>query len=454
MDLRSRLRRTAVKRPAVLLAVLPGATELRLEVESELRRRGWDIADAPATANVLLVCGSPFADADRQLDAVQRTMPHSAVRVVVSRPGHAAQALDAGLARLQTGVAAQFDATSGHGDAGDVADQSPPGGGSAPAGHEHEHEHEHEHKDKDKDKHEHGHKHAGHHPPGQPDIEEEGHTEHNAHGGHDHAHMMSMVAGLPMADRADDRDGLRLDQLRLPIGPLLTDWPTGLILHCALQGDIVQEVRVDRLPSPPDSTSFWNEPWLRASRGEPVTLGTGARRSCAAHLDSLGRLLALAGWADPAARLRRLRDEVLAGAPAAHCRERLQALVGRIQRSRTLRWSLAGLGRLPAERARQWGVTGPALVADGDVHDRLLVWLGEADRAARDFDDVRLMQAGQLMGPRGTVGGTGHPSQALLDVLPELLTGVEFTCARLVVSSLDPDLDEPVAVPVMGGAHV
>ncbi|WP_329026989.1 hypothetical protein [Streptomyces sp. NBC_00690] len=438
MDLRSRLRRTAVKRPVVLLAVLPGATELRLEAESELRRRGWDIADAPATANVLLVCGSSFADADPQLDIVQRTMPHPAVRVVVSRPGHAAQALDAGLARLRTGVAAQFDAPSEHGGEDEAADQSPPVDRSARAEHGHEDEHGHE----------------GHHPPGQPETEEEGHTELSAHGGHHHAHMMSTVAGLPMADRADDRDGLRLDQLRLPIGPLLTDWPTGLILHCALQGDIVQEVRVDRLPAPPDSTSFWNEPWLRASRGEPVTLGAGARRRCAAHLDSLGRLLALAGWADPAARLRRLRDEVLAGAPAAHISERLQALAGRIQRSRTLRWSLAGLGRLSAERARQWGVTGPALAADGDVHDRLLVWLREADRAARDFDDVRLMQVERLMGPRGAVEGTGHPSQALLDVLPELLTGVEFTCARLVVASLDPDLDEPVVVPVMGGAHV
>ncbi|MEU5402235.1 hypothetical protein ABZ348_23400 [Streptomyces sp. NPDC005963] len=437
MDLRDRLWRTAVKVPVVLVAALPGATEVRLEAEAELRRRGWPSADAPAGANLLVVCGNPFPDRDRQLDTVQRNMPQPAVRVVVPRPGDTPQALDAGLARLRAsgnvpsggeprhGDGGGHGSPSGHRGAGDAASEGPSDSGSTPAAHDHSPHHDGE------------------------------HTEHDAHGGHadHHAHAMSTVAGLPMADRADDRDGLRLDQLHLPIGPMLADWPAGLILRCALQGDIVQEVHVDRLPPPPGTTSFWNEPWLRASHGEPVTLGIGSRRRCAAHLDSLGRLLAVAGWADPAVRLRRLRDDVLAGAPGVPCGERLRALARRIQRSRTLHWSLTGLGRLPAERARPWGVTGPALVADGDVHDRLLVWLREAERATRDFDDVRLMEAGQSMGPRGAVGGAGLPSQALLDVLPGLLTGAEFGGARLVVASLDPDLDEPVAVSAAEGAH-
>ena len=48
---------------------------------------------------------------------------------------------------------------------------------------------------------------------------------------------------------------------------------------------------------------------------------------------------------------------------------------------------------------------------------------------------------------------TERVTQALLDVLPELLTGAEFGAARLIVASLDPDLDEPVAVPAGSGAH-
>ena len=38
-----------------------------------------------------------------------------------------------------------------------------------------------------------------------------------------------------MADRGDDRDGLRLDQLHLPLGPVLPDWPAGLVLRVITQ---------------------------------------------------------------------------------------------------------------------------------------------------------------------------------------------------------------------------
>lgn len=266
-------------------------------------------------------------------------------------------------------------------------------------------------------------------------------------------HAMSAVAGLPMADRADDRDGLRLDQLHVPLGPALAEWPAGLILRCTLQGDVVQHVNVDHLPAPSHSMPFWNEPWLRAARGEHVMQGTAARRRCAAHLDSLGRLLAVTGWADPAVRFRRLRDDVLAGTPSQRCGGEIRALVRRVGRSRTLRWSLVGLGTLSAARAEGLGVTGPALVADGDVYDRLRVWLREADRSVQDFDNVGPLPARHLVGPRGAAGGTSPPSQALLDVLPELLTGAEFGCARIIVASLDPDMDELSAVPATGGTH-
>ncbi|MFE4367623.1 hypothetical protein ACFRMN_05080 [Streptomyces sp. NPDC056835] len=403
MDLRGALRRTAMRRPAVFLGTWPGATGIRLGVEAELRRRGWPVMASPAAADALVVCAAPVPAHARWLDDLARAMPRPACRITVTEPGHAARSLD----EVRERVTAQLDTRT-----------TPRPTGHEPTGPE------------------------GHESPEGPESPE----------GHD-THAMSEVAGLPLAERADDRDGLRLDRLHVPLGPALADWPAGLILRCALQGDVVQHAEVEHLPGPPDRTPFWAAPWLRAARGEHITRGTAARRRCAAHLDSLGRLLSVVGWADSAARSRRLRDEVLGGPPSARTTAELQRLAARVGRSRTLRWLLTGLGPLPAAHARERGVTGPALAADGDAHARLHLWLTEISRAVRDFDDTRPLAPGDMRGPRGTLDGDLPPSRALLDVLPELLTGAEFGCARAIVASLDPDIDELAPAPVAGTAH-
>nr|WP_306663498.1 hypothetical protein [Streptomyces sabulosicollis] len=261
------------------------------------------------------------------------------------------------------------------------------------------------------------------------------------------------VAGLPMAERADDRDELRLDRLHVPLGPALNDWPCGLILRVSLQGDLVQRADVEYVRvSTSQGGPFWDEPWLRAARGDHVTRGSAARRRCGAHLDSLGRFLAVIGWEDAAARSRRLRDDVLAGKPTDRLRAEALKLVRRVGRSRTLRWLVAGLGPLPAVRAHGLGVSGPALAADGDAYDRVRVWLEEVRRAVDGFGDTRPLEPDDLMGPRGAVDAVRPPSHALLDALPELLRGVEFASTRVIVASLDPDIDELVAVPAQGAA--
>ncbi|MFE1288851.1 hypothetical protein [Streptomyces sp. NPDC058751] len=272
--------------------------------------------------------------------------------------------------------------------------------------------------------------------------------------GHD-MHAMGEVAGLPMAERADDRDELRLDRLHVPFGPALADWPAGLILRLTLQGDVVQGVEVDHLSVPPGHRlPFWDEPWLRAARGEEVTRGSAARRRCAAHLDSVGRLLAVVGRGDAAARCRRSRDELLSGASHEAIGGDLRGTLRRVGRSRSLRWSIAGLGALPEGRARAAGVSGPALAADGDAYERLLMWMNEVERGLEELDDVRLLARDDLTGPRGRLDGPRPPSRALLDVLPELLTGAEFACARIVLASLDPDIEELDLAPVSGAARV
>ncbi|WP_325176312.1 hypothetical protein [Streptomyces liliifuscus] len=412
--------RAAVSRPSVLLAVSPGATRQRLAVEAELARRGWPCVSGPAEADLLVVVGdlgSEGEESDGVVAGLWRGIPAPKARVWITDPERVVDALDGGLADLQRG--------------------------------EHESHHAH-------DEHEEHHEHHEHQQNGDTDprADHSGHDMHSGHHGHAGHDMGGLVEGLPMADRADDRDGLRLDVLHVPLGPVLADWPAGLILRLALQGDVVQEVTVEPVAAPPSPRPpFWDEPWLRATAGEHVSRGDAARRLCAAHLDSLGRFFAVTGWDDMAARTRYVRDRALAGAAAAELTPLVRPLIRRAQRSRTLRWLTTGLGTLPAEQARQRGVTGPALVADGDAYSRMLVWLDAVGRSAAACDAAEALDAAEIVGPRGRLDTPVPPSRALLDSLPRLLEGTEFACARVIVASLDPDLDELTHVPAPGTVH-
>lgn len=429
MDLRTRLTRVAMARPAVLLVTSPGATRERLAVEAELERRDWPQAAGPASADLVVFAGMPLpVRGDDWVERVWQSVPAPRARVTVTDAEHAVHALDHGHATLlkpdaqhaghqghmnHQGHGTEHEHDSGHGEHG---------GHEAHGGHEEQGDHG---------------GHEGHHP-------DDEHTAHQAHGHMDHGgmdhgamghggheHHMGAVAGLPMAERADDRDGLRLDRLHVPLGPALPDWPAGLVLRLELQGDVVQRAEVDPVPTPSASgPAFWNEPWLRAMAGEPVAVGEAARRQCAAHLDSLGRLLGVAGWSNAAEKARDARDNLLGGAGRDELVPRIRPLMRRLRRSWTLRWLLAGVGVQ---------VQGPI---GGDAHSRLIEWLDAIEHALDGVDDRERLPAHPLRGPRGRVDTETPPSQSLLDALPELLEGAEFACARLIVASLDPDLDE------------
>ncbi|MEO3843701.1 hypothetical protein [Streptomyces sp. B22F1] len=450
MGLREALRRTGTRHPAVLLAVHPGGTETRLAVEAGLRRRGWPVAASPAAASGLLVVGAGGAGAGEWTDALWRQIPYPKSRSTVTGAEGVETALDGLLRTLAAPAGGSGGGVAGEVGPGEGAAGRRPGAGHAahqdhgthegPRGGEDNRGHGGEPGHEGHTGHESADGHDAHEPPG-------GHGAHDAHAAHlGHA---GPVAGLPMAERADDRDGLRLDRLHLPLGPGLADWPAGLVLDVALQGDVVQHAGVRTATRAAEELPYWDEPWLRAARGEDVVRGAAHRRCCAAHLDSIARLLAVSGWPDPAARARRLRDAVLDGVPARVWSAGLERLGRRVRRSRVLRASTAGLGALPAARARRSGVTGPALAADGDAYDRLLTWLDEAARHAAGVDDDRPLARYGQDGPRGRLDGPRPPSRALLDVLPDLLRGAEFTSARVIVASLDPDLDE-LAVAVRG----
>lgn len=227
----------------------------------------------------------------------------------------------------------------------------------------------------------------------------------------------------PMADRGEDRDGLKLDDLHVPLGPVLPAWPSGLIVHVTMQGDVITEARVEAVRT--ESGSFWAEPWRRAVDGETVTTAEAARRGMAAQLDGLGRFLTVAGWDEAAVTACRLRDETLAGGEPAW----LRRFCRRVTRSATLRWLTVGLGE----------------DGTGDVTTRYRTWCAAIPRLADLLDDRSRLDPAVLGPPR-------EPAARTLAALPRLLTGTELAGARLIVASLAPDLDElPVRAEVPHG---
>lgn len=475
MDLTAGWRRFALARPHLLLVQAPGGTVARLAVERLAREWGWPVVDTPADADLLVAFGGGGVPLDEVLDRLWAAIP--APRWLVRLPPETspeeagaalATAREAMLqrpdgnhhptpARTAQGVEAnhatghdQMSGAAGHGDDEAMGDD-------------------------------------GHEMPG--DSQAMRGDERAMHGGghdmHDmdamHGEGMGLPGGLPMAHRAADRDGLQLDVLHVPLGPALSDWPAGLRLRLAMQGDVAQRVELDPLPAGElRSPAFWDRPWLASLAGGPVSVAAAERRRAAAHLDSLARLLRLAGLAGHARRCRRLRDQLLEGVRIEPIQRAFVPVAARLRRSRLLRWSLDGLGVVDADAARRLGVTGPALRAagagddlrrgdpaypdfqpvvggPGDVTARLLQWVAEVEvslamAATRASGTLRPVDGGHE-GPRGVLGADRGPSAGLLGTLPELLSGLELAAVRLVVASLDPDLEELEAWRQVAVAH-
>ncbi|MEU0880430.1 hypothetical protein ABZ345_17650 [Lentzea sp. NPDC005914] len=291
MDLTAWLLRRTPVRPLVVTA--PGGTWARLAVERWSREHGWRAAHSPAEANLLVIAGPAASALSAHLDLTWNSMPAPRARARVQDPSDAAEALTAAMTAL-------CDPDLQRGDASQAVRS-----GRLPQG-------------------------SGEHSPSMSSC---------GSGMHDHGgHMtdMTMPGDVPMADRGGDRDGLKLDQLHVPLGPVLPDWPPGLVVHTTLQGDVIQHAHVELLG---DDHSDIPLPMLAHS------------------LDNATRLLSVAGWPDMAVRAQRLRDEVLAGGRPVE----LVRWAARIRRSRMLRWLLSGVGATD----------------HGDALTRLYGWLNE-----------------------------------------------------------------------------
>ena len=230
--------------------------------------------------------------------------------------------------------------------------------------------------------------HAGHDMGGDP------HAGHDMggdpHAGHDMGGM-AMPAGLGMADRAPDRDGLKLDVLTVPWGPVLPWWPEGLVVTTVLQGDVVQDVTVERLG---------DDAARRAAWGAVLAHLDAATAGAVVRLDAMVRLLGVAGWEGARLRCQRLRDALLLGQSV----PQLPRFVRQVSRSRALARMTAGI----------------ATTGDQDLTRRYRRWLAEAAAAVRD----------------GVPPPPADEPHAV-HLLPQLLIGTEVAGMRLVVAGLD-----------------
>ncbi|MCZ2826363.1 MULTISPECIES: hypothetical protein [unclassified Modestobacter] len=378
MDLRS----LAARRTAVLAVEVPGWGRTRCALEQHVRTRGWRLADSPADADLLVVCGRPGARLTAAVEHVWGQLPGPRARAEVTTAEAVPAALDRATAELADGAAQRRDADGrpAEPDPGTTATATgDDGDGDGDMDMDMD-------MDMDDD--------SGDMDHGDMDHGDMDHGDMD-HGDMDHGDMdmdMPMPGGIGLAggggdDQLADPDSLDLDVLHVPLGPVLPHWPAGLLLHTTLQGDLVVAARAEVL-LPADG-----------SPTDPPVHGTAAGR-----WDAVATLLALAGWDDAAVRAARVRDELLAGGQPPEA----DRLARRITRSRLLRWSLRGLGRLP----------------EGDAHDRLRHWLA----------------------------GTEQRRSTELSAVADLVTGLDLASARLVVASLDLDTADRVTVPVEAGS--
>jgi hypothetical protein len=417
VDLTARLVPWATARPHVLVVPAVGATAQRLAVEAELTRRGWPAALSPADADLLVVAGTPGPRLGPVLDAVWRQVPQPRARTIVPRADAAADVLDDAVAQL-----------SGRPPAIPRNPDEPPMSEDDNAHASHRGAHHTEHSADGPDA-----PHAGqpnasagaHHgaePTGPPDGHGGGHGSSHGSGHGEHMLGMELPGGLAMASLAEDRDGLALDQLHVPLGPVLPDWPAGLVLRVALQGDVVQQSEAEVLDGAVHRESYWTQPSRRAAFGERVPRGEAARWIAAAELDALGRLLAVLGWDEQAVRARLLRDALLAGAASEQVAGPVSALLRRVGRSRVLRWSLRGIGA---------GLF--------NVPARLAYRLEAIAEAVDQLDDATPLD------------GDWPARRIAADELPRVLVGVELAAVRIIVAALDPDTDAMTAPTHDGG---
>lgn len=334
MDL---LTRAAGSRAHVLVAEAPGAFRQRIALERALVAMGWCRAESVADADVLAVVGEHDEDFAAVVEHVWSQMSEPRVRFQLRAETEAEVLLGEARKQLRDGA--------GCGTGSEVRR------GFTPAA--------------------------------------EAMAQMHDGSGHQHDHSGMMPDGIALAEGAEDRDGLEMDVLHVPLGPVLAHWPSGVVLRVTLQGDVVVDAEVERLAT--------SSPALRTD--DSVV-------RAAYLLDAASSVLALAGLRVDSARARVLRDRCLDGDLASGL---VVARLGdRVGRQPVLRWALGGLTMKDRHGEPE------------TLHHRLTA-LFERARAELDGDALP------------------HQEQAL-QALPTLIRGMELAAVRLWLAALLPDL--------------
>lgn len=292
--------------------------------------------------------------------------------------------------------------------------------------------------------------------------------------------------GRPMAMTGDDRDGLRLDRLNLPLGPFFPPFPAGLTLQVVLQGDLVQEAVARPNPFDVLYISAGVDPFARALH-ERVTIAELETRRARDHLRWLARGLDLLGLAGLATRARFLaahcaRHEDVARAAAASgavsrpdgedaaLREdagAIRHLWTVVERLRMGGPSTRGIGRIDAHNSdERWGPVARAsgLDVDARTDDDAYDGLGfepvrggtgdawarwrqrtlEAEqglRLAADAGDRRREPGLPIEAPEGRLDSDAETGGVPLEFIDGFLPGLEWGDAVAALHSLDLNLE-------------
>lgn len=317
MGVSSWLAARAGTRAHVLLVGAPGSFALEVATERAVRERGWRLAAAPADADLLVVCGAVPDRLGKAIEVVWDQLPGPRARAEITVLGDLDRLLDEAVTVLRDGPTQDRDSR-----------ERPPSMAA---------------------------EHADHDMPEEPEHEPMDHGDMD-HSGMDHSDMdMAGPGGIALAAGAPDRDGLEMDVLHVALGPVLPSWPSGLVLRCTFQGDVVTEATPELLPATP------------AAGG--VEHGPGALAEAALAVHWAAEVVSLAGWPRVATRLRRLRDDVLSVGYTPAVRAESHRLHRWLGRSALLRWSLRDVGLIEDAAVRSGGLPGSAA---GDVHARLL----------------------------------------------------------------------------------
>jgi hypothetical protein len=275
--------------------------------------------------------------------------------------------------------------------------------------------------------------------------------------------------GRPMPERADDRDGLKLDYLPVRVGPLFAPFPAGLALDVKLHGDVIQEAILENFA---DTSPYGTTIFHRALR-TPVAIRELELARARSHLRWLSDAVLVAGSASLSERVIRLAGRVAAGDG-----EAIQKLERTLRRRGFLAWNTRGVGILHTDGLE--GTTGPVARSSGvvvdartedetygrigfepvaqDAGDVAARWLQRLREAAQSLDlaerggDRRAGGSGVVESPRGVLTDGGGPSPVTAKLVPSLVAGMEWGDAITTVVSLDLDMSEAQTLVSEGAA--